>query len=366
MALSIKDIPEIIQDLNAELVIQNAPLTDDNTGSILNVVKRAVAASIADGWLGILNLYTAFFVSTASDSDQDLRGAEIGMQRNQGSFASGYMTVRTSSTILIPQGTLFYQVGNQSLIFIVTQSTNVIAPWGYVPIQAFSVGYSFNLTAGTQLTTVTLNQYPNQLFNVGSSYSGTSFTGNLTGGINRESRDQFSTRYADYITNLQRGTMGALRSKLAEIPGIGRFLIESAKPGPGWITVNLLDYNNNVIPSSLSSAIKVFMDEYAAAGMAYRLRTALTSPVDVTIIAYCTDTTIAPAQIQADIGAKVSAYFSNLDIGEHLYLSNLIAAADSSNQYVSNIELVTPTQNITAATNTLIVPGTISIQVRYA
>ncbi len=365
MALSIKEIPDIIRDINQELVLQNSPLSDDSKGSILSIFKRAVAASVADGWLGILNLYTAFFMSTASDPDQDKRAAEIGMVRNQGSFASGYMVVRTASSVTIPQGTLMYQFGNQSIIFITTQTTTVVAPWGYVPIQAYSVGFNSNLSAGTELTTVTPNLFPNQQFNVGSSYNGSAFTGNLTGGINRESRDQFSSRYSLYITNLQRGTLGAISSKLTEVPGIGRFLIESAKPAPGWITVNLLDYNNNSIPSLVRTGIEDFMAEWAAAGMAYRLRTAYTQPADVTIIAYCSDPNIAPAQIQADVGNRVTTYFANLDIGDNLYLSNLIAAVDGANLAVTNIELVSPASNITPASNTLIVPGTVNIQVRY-
>lgn len=361
MPLVIKDILAIQTQITDELETQNSPASDFNQGSLLYTLRRAVASAISEGWIGLLDLYSGFFMSTASTQDQDLRAGEISMVRNQGSFALGSLVVFTSTPVTINQGQLFSQTNNTSLIYLTTASVTVNPPFGYIPVQALSVGYKYNALANTSFTALN-GAYSNQTFIVGNNYT-TTATGNIQGGTNLESQSEFATRYADYITNLQQGTTKALTAVLGQTSGVGRFIIERAKPIPGWITITLLDYTSS-IPSTVAANIQTAMDASSAAGMAYILQPARPRLVDVSIKAYCTSQTVAPVTVSSEVTTRVGNYFTGLQIGEPVYLSNLISSVDGIAN-VSHVELISPTQSITVSSSELATLGNLSVQVVY-
>jgi len=110
MAIEPKTRIEIFDDMQAYLQSLASNLTDYNDGSILKSILDAPAAEMEQLWNALNVAFTAAYVSTATGDDLDNKVGDFGLDRNNATYASGYVTFGRSTAFnqdfTIPSGTV--------------------------------------------------------------------------------------------------------------------------------------------------------------------------------------------------------------------------------------------------------------------
>lgn len=359
---TIKAFSDVVNDLKADLLSFGSKFSDLNQGSRIAALVKAVASTIANGWIGIAEMQQIFFVSTAAGADLAARVQDVGMVPNAGSQATGAVLGFTSLPYTIPAGTLLSTADGLVLLEVI-QTKALTSPFTAIPVIATQVGAVGNLPAGIVLKTTDLS-LPNVIFRVGSlGVDGLGNpTGPLTGGANAETDTQIRNRFPIYLKTLSRATLASVTQAIEAIPGISSFVIQNHIPVPGWITISLTD-STSTISTSLRAAVDQAMLDFGPAGMGYILQTIRKTDVSVTATAYTRDNSAAPATLQANIAASLNAFSNTLLLGQNVYVADIYKFGFIDG--LENFVVAAPTEDIIATANQLLGITSINISVVY-
>lgn len=221
--------PEFEAILAARIRARTPGLTDIEPGSVLRQIIGAAARGFEIGSFNTAQLLQLFSIYAAQGADLDARAQDylpVGINRGAASRATGTVrwsrAIATASAVVIPAGTRFARPGSNPPVSYVstapgwipaagTISVRTDGPGGDIPARAEVAGAPGNTGLGT--TTVTLST----LAGISAVTNPTPFTG----GVDRETDDQFRARIVEYTSTLARSTRNALefRAKQAEIDG---------------------------------------------------------------------------------------------------------------------------------------------------
>jgi uncharacterized phage protein gp47/JayE len=362
MSVTVKNFPTILSDLKASMVTNGSRFTDLEVGSRIYALLTAVASGLSEGWMTLADVQDVYYVTTASGVDLDRRVEDVGLRRNPGTKASGGVLAYSSVPITIPNGTIL-KLADGSVMMEVIQTKTITPPFTSLPVVVTEVGTKGNLAAGTNLLDY-LNAYQSITFKVGSLGVDEDDVpiGRLSGGTNKESDSALRARFVDYLKSLSRSTLRSVRAALLQITGIGSLVLENATPVPGYVTISLSDGTGS-ISESLAAAVAEVMDEYAAAGIGYVLKSIDRREFAIEVTVFTKDITLSPASIQAAVSSKLTELGQNLALGDSVYRSELIYAA-----FIDGLENVTVQQPATdqiAEPSELLGISSIVVNVQY-
>jgi hypothetical protein len=358
-----KSFKQIFQEMGDALVADGSPATDRRVGALTGALLTACASALSMGWLGLAELYNMFFVNLSTGTSLRRRVIDLGMVPNPGNYATGSVLVfplDNTVTGTVPVGTLLTGPNGQS--FQVQTAVAIGHPFTVVPVTCTTVGVNSNLGAGTVLTPSNISG-DRLLFKVG---TGLDVAGNVIGdlafGRDPETDAEIKKRFPDYLVNLSRCTLGAVRRALLDTPGVYNLVLQNAKPVPGWMTISVTSATND-FPASLVTAIQATMDQFAAAGYGYLLKPVTRRAVDVSVAVTATDSTVSPSVIRAQVSAAIKSLTQDLQAGRSIYVEEIVKAGYIDG--LSYFRVMTPGDTV-AQPQEILAIGTVTVAVSYA
>lgn len=99
MTFTTKDFDEIVTELKINLVNNVDEITDLNVGSVIETVISTFASSIEGLYEDLDTVYDGTRITTAIGDDLEELGLIVGVERDEGSYASGYVTFEVTSPL---------------------------------------------------------------------------------------------------------------------------------------------------------------------------------------------------------------------------------------------------------------------------
>lgn len=339
--------------LAARIRARTPGLTDIEPGSVLRQIIGAAARGFEIGSFNTAQLLQLFSIYAAQGADLDARAQDylpVGINRGAASRATGTVrwsrAIATASAVVIPAGTRFARPGSNPPISYVstapgwipaggTASVRTDGPGGDIPARAEVAGAPGNTGLGT--TTVTLST----LAGISAVTNPTPFTG----GVDRETDDQFRARIVEYTSTLARSTRNALefRAKQAEIDGQRVVLarcLQSPYYAPGSATLLIDDgsgtaesftqttVDEDLITSATGGETRFYTDNFPLRGSAWTVTldpasgptVVLTYDTDYRVVAPWGLVQLSPTSFPTGLAAGDRLY-----IGPYEYCTGLVA-----------------------------------------
>ncbi len=254
--------------------------------------------------------------------------------------------------------------------FVTTQ----IATWGVstngdrtVNTEAVVAGVAGNLS-DVNLVTKIISTAPS-----GGAYSITA-SGQPVGGSEAETDEELRDRTRLYPSTLRRGTIGALEYGAKSVTSIAVAKASAIQDATGLVTVYVSDASGNstgdpftVGPSvvddgSMTSKVAVELFNWAAAGALVTVIGGAVETVDITVtiaVKIGVDVTQLITEIQNSISARVG----KLNIGDTLYLSDIMSAVKAVDpDNIVNVVVADPiVDTVPSSSGNIIKPGVIAV-----
>lgn len=361
----------------AEAILRR-PLLGIRIGDISEMLISG-AAAMADrviGWFA--ERVAATFLDGASGDDlTQLAADHWAIQRRAATEAVGTVTFNRSgadATIQsFPIGTTVAtdrdSQGND-VQFVTTQ----LAQWSAstngtrtVNIEAVNAGIAGNLSAANLITRI-ISTPP-----AGGTYSITSST-QPAGGSEEESDPDLRDRVRLYPSTLRRGTLGALEYGAKQVTTTAVAKASAVQDTTGLVTVYVSDASGNstgttkqVSPSTvddgtMTAKVAVELYNWACAGALVNVSGGAIQTVNITV-SIAVRLGVDVTQLITDIQNSISARVSRLNIGDTLYLSDIISAVKAVDpDNIVNVSVVTPSVDTVPTTpGNIIRPGVITV-----
>lgn len=340
----------------------------------------AGAAAMADrviGWFA--ERIAATFLDGASGDDlTQLAADHWAIQRRAATEALGTVTFTRSGADAtlqtLPIGTVVAterdSQGND-IQFVTTQAaTWAISTNGArtVNTEAVVAGVSGNLSAANLVSRIISSSPP------GGTYTITAST-LPAGGSEEETDEELRDRVRLYPTTLRRGTPGALEYGAKSVESIAVAKASAVQDTTGLVTVYVSDASGNstgttkqvdpatVDDGTMTAKVAVELYEWACAGALVNVTGGSIQTVNITVT-ITVRLGIDVAQLISDIQDSVSARVNKLNIGETLYLTdivNAVKAVDPDN--IVNVVVNLPLTDTAPTTpGNIIRPGAITVQ----
>lgn len=253
------------------------------------------------------------------------------------------------------------------------QSSEANIPWG-VPFTVFSstpaVGDGLYIGAGVMFNNVYINFATPGTGVTGSwqYYNGAwvtlSATDN-TSGLTQNGSVTFTVPSDWQATTINGKTGFYIRFTLTSAtittaPQIYHVL--ALNPPPGWVNLAIYGTNGQTTSTLLSQVQQAVFNNAKAAGIQVNVIPATVKTVNVTVTA-SVPSAYNNATTQQNISSAITSYINNLDIGQSLYLAQLTAIIVGINggSVVAQVTYTTPTTDVIVPADTLIIPGTITV-----
>ena len=101
MVFEIKNENDIVNDILINLVTEVDKINDINPGSVIRTLVEALSAEIYEQYTQMQSLYDNTNITTAEDTGLENLGALVGVTRNIGTKASGYVSFGRNSTVTV-------------------------------------------------------------------------------------------------------------------------------------------------------------------------------------------------------------------------------------------------------------------------
>lgn len=341
MNLGFQTIQSLVAGAAAYIQGKCSQLLDLGVGSPLRAVLEANASQISWQQVNILNVAEAMRLTTATGADVDSFVQDFQVFREPPSAAVGVVTVSrfsplASATVLVG-GTVRTTDGSQT--FSVTAdganpnwSSTAGAQGGYVlqagvysieiPVMATAAGASGNVGAGTITllgdATVGVDQVTN--------------AAPFTGGLDAESDDALKARFQLYIASLERATVTAVQSAIANTQqGLTALIRENVDEvgafRPGHFVVTLDDGSGH--PSdNLKSRVYASIDAVRPLCSTFSVQSPAVVAVNIGLTL-----TVGPGaykpELLAPVQARIAHYVNLLTVGSSLSVTRIASLAYS-------------------------------------
>lgn len=346
-----RTIDSILSNMRDSLEESNSDLASFPEYGNLYAIFRAVAGSILEQDAKIDSINSNLFLNTAAGEALDFKANEFNLIRNKGVSASGSIIALGTPTT-IPSSTIL--TDNQTgLQFRVESDIKIISNRAFGTISCTEYTELGNLKAGTELFN---SVFSSVKFIIGTSFNNISnnYTGNLEGGRQKETDDDLKYRLLNTIQSLSLSNLQALTIKAQSIQGLNKVSIIENDPSLGYITV----YVNNT-ESRFLSILKNELELIKPIGTALIIKNFNNVPVNIDIAVEILNSSIKN-EIENRIQLNIQEYIRNLNnnsiLTREALASNILKISG-----VSNVNIVTPTSNITIRQNEILNLNTLNI-----
>ncbi len=309
--------------------------------SLVTVLCRVIAG-VAHGLYGFIAfVLRQCFSSTAEGAYLERRASEYGIYRNKAEKAVGTVTFSGSGTV--PEGT---QLENSQGT---TYKTTAESAAGSAPIEAVTGGAAGNAEAGMELALV--SPVPGVL--------STATAGELTGGADAEGDESLRERLLYRQKNPPKaGTKADYVAWAKQVTGVTRAWCTSQEMGLGSVTVRFMTdgMTEDGIPNeTMIARVKAEIEENMPVTTILYVAAPVPKSLDITL-----DITPDTEAIRAKIESSIeSVVLTEAQPGGPILLTSIDRAISNVSD-VTSYRITSPTDDVTAGTGEIYVPGTIT------
>jgi uncharacterized phage protein gp47/JayE len=317
--------------------------------SNLRVLPKVFAFAVHGLYAYIDWVVRQLFPDTAEKSFLERQASIQGIYRREATAATGTLTVTRTAGATIPVGTVFVAADGETR-FLTTEEPEVDA--NEVPVQCMTIGTGGNREAGETYALVS------PLSGVATEATGSE----MAGGTEAETDDSLRERLIYRLQNPPRG--GTATDYVAwamEVPGVTRAWCFPKELGIGTVTVRFATdgLTENGIPTEGMVSI---VSDYIAENAPVTAATTVVAPVAKTVNFQIKDLYPDTPSVRAQIEAELKSLFiREAEPGKALLISH-VRQAISSAAGEEDFELVSPTEDIGADVDELLVVGTVTYE----
>ena len=348
-----KSFEELQTDLQNALLAEGAAVTDLNKGSILYTIGRGLLRLLADGYREAEGISADSTPATATDEALELTGNMLGLEKNLGSNAQGYL-IATPKGLVEAQakaGDMFIVGG--AAVMVVQATTLMAPPYALVPVKMGIIGSRWNLAAGVTVKAAREDLNDSFSFAVGSALDvNNQPVGGFSGGQDIEVDDHLRDRIALRILALQKGTNPAVTGATDGMPFVKSVKIAEHSPMMGMLTLYVDD---GTASPSLDAVLRAkIMDELydvrsTGIGVVLKSIEKLTGDI-VLAIKVPKDSLGRPLipyeEAQTTVSNAVSDALFSFNQGEPLYLSQLVSLAREAEPRLLDVKVESPLEDV--------------------
>lgn len=317
--------------------------------SNLRVLPKVFAFAVHGLYAYIDWVVRQLFPDTAEKSFLERQASIQGIYRREATAATGTLTVTRTAGATIPVGTVFVAADGETR-FATTEEPEVDE--SEVPVQCMTTGTGGNREAGETYSLVS------PLSGVSTEATGSE----MAGGTEAESDDSLRERLIYRLQNPPRG--GTATDYVAwamEVPGVTRAWCFPKELGIGTVTVRFATdgLTENGVPTQ---GMVTIVSEYIAENAPVTAATTVVAPVAKTVNFQIEDLYPDTPSVRAQIEAELKSLFiREAEPGKALLISH-VRQAISSAAGEEDFTLVSPTEDISADVDELLVVGTVSYE----
>lgn len=317
--------------------------------SNLRVLPKVFAFAVHGLYAYIDWVVKQLFPDSAEKSYLERHASIQGIYRREATAATGTLTVTRTSGATIPVGTVFVAADGETR-FATTEEPEVDE--SEVPVQCMTTGTGGNREAGETYTLVS------PLSGVATEATGSE----MAGGTEAETDDSLRDRLIYRLQNPPRG--GTATDYVAwamEVPGVTRAWCFPKELGIGTVTVRFATdgLTENGVPTEGMVGI---VSDYIAENAPVTAATTVVAPVAKTVNFQVKDLYPDTPSVRAQIEAELKSLFiREAEPGKALLISH-VRQAISSAAGEEDFELVSPTEDIGADVDELLVVGSVTYE----
>lgn len=317
--------------------------------SNLRVLPKVFAFAVHGLYAYIDWVVRQLFPDTAEKSFLERQASIQGIYRREATAATGTLTVTRTAGATIPVGTVFVAADGETR-YSTTEEPEVDE--SEVPVQCMTIGTGGNREAGETYALVS------PLSGVSTEATGSE----MAGGTEAESDDSLRDRLTYRLQNPPRG--GTATDYVAwamEVPGVTRAWCFPKELGIGTVTVRFATdglTENGVPTEGMVSIVSDYIAENAPVTAATTVVAPVAKTVNFQIKDLYPDTPSVRAQIEAELK---SLFIREAEPGKALLISH-VRQAISSAAGEEDFELVSPTEDIGADVDELLVVGSVTYE----
>jgi len=353
----IRRYDEIMASAIANMIAKQDKITDFNEGSIIHTILDTVSRIAERLYVAIRQGYNELLLL--------IPYSLFGFERKRGLYANGTVIFKRSvarpAQSIIPKGT---KVSGGGYSFTTTEAGSIsVDGTESVPITviADNAGRASNVAAGVINTIDSV--IPADVVEVTNPYA-------LSGGTDQETDAEYKERFRIYINGLSGTNSFAIKSAALSVNAVRSVSTQNHKPpykniynmsiyvddGSGGATEETIEAVRRAIEGDDTDA----NHGHLAPGINIRVLspTAIPVHIEMTVSIYAMDTDEAHERIRS----IVYRYINGLTIGKPVVLSEIITKVMTLN-YVKDVAISFPQENITPAINQIARVGTIKITV---
>lgn len=315
--------------------------------SNLRVLPKVFAFAVHGLYAYVDWVVRQLFPDTAEKSFLERQASIQGIYRREATAATGTLTVTRTAGATIPVGTVFVAADGETR-YATTEEPEVDE--STVPVQCMTTGTGGNREAGETFTLVS------PLTGVATEATGSE----MAGGTEAETDDSLRERLIYRLQNPPRG--GTATDYVAwamEVPGVTRAWCFPKELGIGTVTVRFATdglTENGVPTEGMVSIVSDYIAENAPVTAATTVVAPVAKTVNFQIEDLYPDTPSVRAQIEAELK---SLFIREAEPGKALLISH-VRQAISSASGEEDYTLVSPTEDIGADVDELLVVGSVS------
>lgn len=317
--------------------------------SNLRVLPKVFAFGVHGLYAYIDWVVKQLFPDSSEKSFLERQASIQGIYRRDATAATGTLTVTRTAGATIPVGTVFVAADGETR-FTTTEEPEVDE--SEVPVQCMTTGTGGNREAGETYALVS------PLSGVATEATGSE----MAGGTEAETDDSLRERLIYRLQNPPRG--GTATDYVAwamEVPGVTRAWCFPKELGIGTVTVRFATdglTENGVPTEGMVSIVSDYIAENAPVTAATTVVAPVAKTVNFVIEDLYPDTPSVRAQIEAELK---SLFIREAEPGKALLISH-VRQAISSAAGEEDFELVSPTEDIGADVDELLVVGSVTYE----
>lgn len=350
--MNVQTFDDISADFKNYLIANQDKLTDFTDGSIINTFIEAFAMQLEK-----------FYIDTRNGFNNNLKNiiySLFNFAPKAGSFAHGYVTfsrekpLSTSSDIpagtRVSDGTNIYQTQLSSQI----AANEVDSP--SVPIIAMESGKNYNINANTINSIETI---------ISADIVSVTNPLPITEGSDGETENEMFNRFVLYINSLQGTSKYAVQSAvLNNVPSIKKVKIEEHFENVKDTNFTIYAFNGSDIltDEEISTITSIVNGDNTKEnqgirplGINFDVKSVQRNPINIEYKVTLSETSL---EVKQEIENEVQKLFDTLDIGDTLYLSELISVIRKLS-YIKDVTIITPSTNQTVQYNGINTLGSI-------
>lgn len=317
--------------------------------SNLRVLPKVFAFAVHGLYAYIDWVVRQLFPDTAEKSFLERQASIQGIYRREATAATGTLTVTRTAGATIPVGTVFLAADGETR-YATTEEPEVDE--STVPVQCMTTGTDGNRDAGETFTLVS------PLTGVATEATGSE----MAGGTEAETDDSLRERLLYRLQNPPRG--GTATDYVAwamEVPGVTRAWCFPKELGIGTVTVRFATDGLTDTGVPTEGMVQIVSD-YIAENAPVTAATTVVAPVAKTVNFVIEDLYPDTPSVRAQIEAELKSLFiREAEPGKALLISH-VRQAISSAAGEEDFTLVSPTDDIAADVDELLVVGTVSYE----